>query len=268
MPGMNSNRQKQMMTSLSDERCPECSKYLHYRDNKLFCFNCEEIAIEDKRMEKEAQDMIQRRKMLESTHIFDDASLMNDRLKVATFDNYYPDDDMTIRAKYLCERYAENFSFDNPVNLLLTGSYGTGKSHLAVSIVKKLVEKRINSIFISVPMLMTKIKSTFNRNSDVTELSILQTIQKVDCLVLDDMGAEQTKKAKDDEVTWAVSKLWEIIDGRAGKHTIYTTNYDPEGLGKILGARNFSRMMEGVHHVEMYGKDYRLRAFKKKEDKQ
>ncbi|QKS71685.1 ATP-binding protein [Paenalkalicoccus suaedae] len=236
---------------------------MHYRDDSVFCFYCEEIALEDKRLEEEAKNMIHRRKLLESSRMFDDASLINDRLKVATFDNYHPEEDDLKKAKRHCERYAENFSFDNPVNLLLMGSYGTGKSHLAVSIVKELVDKRINSIFISVPMLMTKIKSTFNRNSDVTELSILRTIQEVDCLVLDDIGAEQTKKAKDDEVTWAVSKLWEIIDGRAGKHTIYTTNYDPEGLGKILGARNFSRMMEGIYPIKMYGKDYRLKAFEK-----
>lgn len=255
-----------LKVSVSDERCPSCKKYLQIKDGKEYCFYCQKIAIENERLKEDAEQMIRERQLRKAKEIFNNESLVNDRLKNASFDNYETDNKDLQRVKAICQRYAENFSKENPVDLLLIGSYGTGKSHLAYSITRKLVEKKISSIFISVPKLLTKIKSTYNPKSEHTEIDLLNIIEKVDCLVLDDIGAEQTKKEKDQGVSWAVTKLFEIIDGRSGKHTIYTTNYEIEELQKALGGRNFSRMMDGVHPVKMYGEDYRLKDFRKQED--
>jgi DNA replication protein DnaC len=252
--------------STSDNRCPSCNRYLQVENGKEFCFYCDKIAAEDERLKHEAEQMINDRELRRAQEIFNNESLVNDRLKGATFANYQTDNRDLQRAKAICQRYAENFSKDNPVDLLLIGSYGTGKSHLAYSISKKVVEKKMSSIFISVPKLLTKIKSTYNPNSQHVEIDLLNIIEKVDCLVLDDIGSEQTKIPKNGEVPWNVVKLFEIIDSRAGKHTIYTTNYEIDELQKALGGRNFSRMMDGVHPVKMYGEDYRLKDFRKQED--
>ena len=145
---------------------------------------------------------------------------------------------------------------------MFMGNYGTGKSHLSVSITKKLIEKEFSCIFISTPKLMTKIRSTYSKDSEYTEDHIIEVLSNVDCLVLDDIGAESTKQGDNNQHTWATSKLFEIIDNRIGKHTIFTTNYNFGELESRLGGRNFSRMMENIHLVKMYGDDYRLRKFK------
>ena len=186
---------------------------------------------------------------------------MNERLANCSFDNYIPVSPELDRAKKITMRYAANYKKDNPVNLMLVGSYGTGKSHLSVSVVKALLSRGNSCLFISVPKLLTRLKSTYNKSSEQTEEELLSHLEKMDLVVLDDVGAEKTKK-EDDEFSWARTKMFEIIDSRIGKHTIYTTNFSTNELLSMYGERNFSRMMENTHLVEMNGENYRLRNVK------
>jgi DNA replication protein DnaC len=232
---------------------------VEYHDTK--CWGCKREEEEKKQQEqfqKELMDMRKKRVL----RMFDENSLMNPKLKAASFDNYLPTNDDLEKAKAITKRYADNFSKDNPVSLLLIGNYGTGKSHLSVAITKELMGKDFGCMFISTPKLMTKIRSTYNKDSEFSEEQIIDQLSKVDCLVLDDIGAESTKQGDGNQHTWATSKIFEIIDNRIGKHTIFTSNYEPKELQERLGGRNFSRMMESVHVIKMYGDDYRLKDFK------
>lgn len=232
---------------------------LHYKEDK--CWSCRQEEERLQMIEQWEKERIEiRKKKLQ--RMFDENSLINPKLTAATFDDYQPTNAELEKAKAVTKRYADNFSLDNPVSLLLIGNYGTGKSHLSVSITKELMEKDFTCIFISTPKLMSKIRSTYNKESEFTEEQIIDQLSKVDCLVLDDIGAESTKQGDGNQHTWATSKIFEIIDNRIGKHTIFTSNYEPKELQERLGGRNFSRMMESVHVIKMYGEDYRLKDFK------
>lgn len=253
------------------ERCKKWyeKKYKMYVPNKeepiayehTMCFLCEK-AEEDQNRIEEMYKQIEEQKKERLKKMFDDNSLINPKLNAATFSNYQPTNTDLEKAKAVTKRYADNFSPENPVSLLLIGNYGTGKSHLSVAVTKELMEKDFTCIFISTPKLMTKIRSTYNKESEYTEDQIIDQLSKVDCLVLDDIGAESTKQGDGNQHTWATSKIFEIIDNRIGKHTIFTSNYEPKELQERLGGRNFSRMMESVHVIKMYGDDYRLKDFK------
>lgn len=195
---------------------------------------------------------------------FNRDSLINLSLKQASFEIYFPTNEQLSKAKIICERYASNFDLDNPCNLLLIGNYGTGKSHLAVSTAKEVIYKKyMSALFISTPKLLTKLRSTYKRNNFESEEGIINQLSRVSLLVLDDLGSEQSKPSSDtNEQTWATSKIFEIVDNRIGRHTIFTTNYDINELQQRLGGRNFSRMMEKTVPVKMYGDDYRLKDFK------
>ena len=225
------------------------------------CYTCGKEEQDKKAVEKMLADM-ERRKKEKYLNIFKDNSLINPKLLDSTFENYEATSGELAKGKEIAVRYADKFSLDNPVGLMFMGNYGTGKSHLSVSITKKLIEKEFTRIFISTPKLMTKIRSTYSKDSEYTEDQIIEVLSNVDCLVLDDIGAESTKQGDNNQHTWATSKLFEIIDNRIGKHTIFTTNYNFGELESRLGGRNFSRMMENIHLVKMYGDDYRLRKFK------
>lgn len=222
------------------------------------CIGCEYKRIAEDSVKECQQALI--RKM---QSIFDQESLINDDLREACFENYHPRTESQLKAKQEAMRFAAEFSLDKPQNLLLSGTYGVGKSHLAVSIAKKLMESGHSCVFISAPRLFTKIKSTFGRRDGMTEEEITDALVKVDCLILDDIGAEHIEMDRNGEGRgWGVSKIFEIVDSRAGKHSVYTTNLNSHEMQKRFGLRNFSRLMKNTKAVTVDGDDYRLKDFK------
>ncbi|MGG4449610.1 ATP-binding protein [Brevibacillus porteri] len=212
---------------------------------------------EDIRLANETLKLHEERKRLV---MFNQNSLINPDLQKASFDNYLPTNESTDKALITAKQYASNFEKDKPRNMVFVGPYGLGKSHLAASISKQTISNGYTSIFISVPKLLSKIRSTYNKKSEHTEDELMSALELVDCLILDDIGAEQSKK-QDDGESWAVSKLFEIIDGRVGKHTVFTTNLTSKELQDRIGPRSYSRMMQNTEVVKMSGEDYRLKDF-------
>lgn len=211
-----------------------------------------QIEEQDKQLAIEAVQAQERRKKEKIRQLFDDNSLINKDLQNASFENYNPASENLQAGLEIATRYVEIFNVDKPKNLLFTGNYGTGKSHLSVAMTKELMNRGYTCLFISMPKLLTKIKTTYNKKSEQTESDVMKYVEDVDLLVLDDIGAE-----RDNE--WAISKLFEILDGRLGKHTIFTSNYNQDDLKSRIGDRNYSRIMHNTHEVKMIGEDYRLR---------
>ncbi|WP_181213240.1 ATP-binding protein [Mesobacillus zeae] len=223
-----------------------------------YCFHCDVIAKEDKQVSDEMSLLIKNREVDELLSAFKEKSLMNVDLEQATFENYKPQSETQQAALKQSQEYVE--SFDSRKRLLLQGKPGIGKSHLAASIVKELIKQKHTGIFISVPRLMTELKATYNRNSTVTEIELLTALQKVDLLVMDDLGIDR-EGLTDKAATWAKGKVYEIIDSRVGKSTVYTTNFTGKELMHMYGERDFSRMFQDCKAVKMDGKNYRLKDF-------
>src|SRR5690625_847532 len=202
---------------------------------------------EDIKLAEEAKRVRERLRIENMKNHFESHSLINKSLQQATLENYEPTSKELAQAKKQVIDYINDFNGEG--NLLLTGTYGTGKSHLSVAITKELMKKGYTAVFISVPKLLTKIKNTYN-NDGPTEHELLEVMAKVDLLVIDDIGAEQ-------KTEWSTPKLFEIFDERAGKATIFTTNLSSAQLKAWVGERNFSRMLENTTSIKMNGKDYR-----------
>lgn len=245
--------------SVSDNRCPTCQKKLFLEDGKEFCFHCTEVLEEDKQVGKEAALLIENREINELLHTFKEKSLMNRDLEEATFEGYRPQNSSQKEALDKAKEYVANF--DKVKGLLLQGRPGLGKSHIAASIVKEIVQQKHTGIFISLPRLMTELKATYNKNSNLSELDILTALQKVDLLVMDDLGVEWEKK-KDQAFSWAQKKIYEVVDSRIGRATIYTTNFTGKDLMDMYGERDFSRMVQNCEPIKMDGQNYRLQNFK------
>lgn len=187
--------------------------------------------------------------------LFDDNSLINESLKRANFMNF---DRSVFNNEFMTAvNYVKQFDRQKPSNLFFQGTFGTGKSHLSVSIAKALRDRGYSTVFISTPKLLTKIRSTYNKNSDVEEEQVIKTLTNVDLVVFDDIGAEGVGD-------WATQKLFELIDQRAGKHNVFTTNLSSNEFesDKKL-ERLFSRMMESATVIVMKGDDYRRRHLKR-----
>jgi DNA replication protein DnaC len=197
--------------------------------------------------------------------------MVNPKVEKATFVSYEPGGNKLLQAALAKSlSYADAFQLDEPSNLVFYGGYGVGKSHLAYAICKVLKAKGHSAIFVSMPKLLTMLRDSYNGHDrsrlhalpgelpSASEADMLRVLSKVDLLVIDDIGAQKSQGRSDGE-SWANEKLFEIVDGRAGRHTVFTTNLDPNSLRQIVGERNFSRMMDKATLCKLEGEDYRTR---------
>lgn len=207
---------------------------------------------EDIRLAREAvqdHENMQKKKCFD---LFNEKSLINEVLKKATLKNYTPQTASQLKALEWAVQYCKSFDPKTSQNALFQGTYGLGKSHLSVGIVRYLLKQGYTCIFTSVPKLFTKIKSTYDKNSGTREHELLEALELADLLVLDDLGAEQASD-------WQLSKLFEVIDTRAGKPTIYTTNHNSMTLAEQVGNRNFDRLLHNAEILVLDGSSYRKR---------
>lgn len=244
------------------QHCGICGEPLSNFKGEARCWPCH-IFEEDK---KNARIAVLNHAKMKAKRMFD-SEFTNPKLSRATFENYKPQaghKEQQERIKGICIRYAEKFSMDKPVSLMLQGPYGVGKSHL-LSATGKLVEEKHDVTFfaVSMPKLFTLIKNSFGGKGKYTEAELLQMIADVDILLLDDIGAEISKPKpksdqEDDEFSWAKTKAFEIFDSRVGKHNLYTSNFKNQQLLNHYGEREFSRMMEDTYSYILPGDNYRL----------
>lgn len=254
--------------SVSNKRCEnidivtkqQCNKRLLIQNGREFCFRCEEIAKEDLMVKNESEELIKNRGVNELLSTFRTDSLINEDLQEATFENYLPETSSQKEALEIAKDYVQNF--DKKTGLVFAGRTGVGKSHLSVAISKEVIKKNHTCLFISIPRLMTMIKSTYNNKSEKTELDILRAIQNVDLLIFDDLGAER-EDSDDQGTAWSKQKIFEITDGRAGKATIYTSNYTSNELIRMYSERDFGRMVKDCKAVTVIGGNYRLKNFRR-----
>lgn len=238
-----------------------CNKQLVIEDGEEKCILCDvnkehDQAVADRVIQLEAE-----RPVREVLKHFSDFSLMNEDLKKSTFKGYTPHTPEQHEAKQLCMDYVKNFNGRS--GLFLFGKPGIGKSHLLASVSRNVMAKHgKTAIFISFPRLLREIKETYNNANPMTEGMILNALEKVDLLVIDDLGAERADM-DDKGRAWAKGKLNEVADFRVGKSTLYSSNYEFEELFEMYGERDFSRMVQYADPVYVVGPNLRLQRFMK-----
>lgn len=258
----------QEMTAKNDDgspkTCKACGSVMFNKDNRIFCWHCETIAPEDKQLAKETEDAHELLKTKKQIDRFKKYSLIPAKLENANFENYFPQQGYEKEqgeALATCKEYADTFNPDEPKNLVIYGPWGTGKSHLAKSITDIVMAKDYTSLFITLPKLITKLRATWNRNSDLTEFDVLQIIETVKVLVLDDVGAELTDDMDPREKARVKAKLFEIFDSRAGRATVITMNLTPKQFLETYGERDASRLLQDADLLKIPGNNYRMRKF-------
>lgn len=133
--------------------------------------------------------------------------------------------------------------------LLLTGSFGTGKTHLAAAITHKAVQSGIESMFLTVPDLLDWLRNSFN-SSDMSFEERFEEIRNVRLLVLDDLGTENA-------TPWVREKIFQIINHRYLNRlpTVITTNLDMQHIEERISSR--LQDTELVLKVTINAPDYR-----------
>ncbi len=138
--------------------------------------------------------------------------------------------------------------------LVLGGSAGTGKTHLAVAITQALVAGGKHAVFIPVVELLDEMrKATAAGRAD----EIMDAVRNAECLALDDLGAERTND-------WVGERLFALVDHRYRhkEQTIVTTNaMNMAELERMIGDRGtriVSRLAQMAFPVFIKARDYRF----------
>jgi DNA replication protein DnaC len=182
-------------------------------------------------------------------------------------------------------RFADGYPLETEGRgLLLTGSIGAGKTHLAVGLLRELIEQRgATGVFCDYRDLLKQIQNSYSPHVATTELEILRPVFEAEILVLDELGAVKP-------TDWVWDTVAHILNTRYNdkRTTLITTNYPnqpsalvqsqsaassvtdrdvsrsaatrvmrEETLGDRIGERMRSRLQEMCITVSMHGDDFR-----------
>ena len=142
------------------------------------------------------------------------------RFRECSFHNYYPKNDSQFFAHSFASKLVEEFPAVE-TGLLFMGSVGVGKTHLAIAILKELIEKKgVSCLFYESGALLKAIQDSYNPISQTSEMRVLAPVYNAEVLVLDELGASVP-------TNWVRDTLYQIINTRYNnkKLTIFTTNY-------------------------------------------
>jgi len=145
-------------------------------------------------------------------------------------------------------------------NIILGGSPGTGKSHMAIGLGIKACMEGHSVMFTQVSKLLTQIRESHSSRT----LRVLESrFEKYDLVICDELGYISFDKQ-------GAEMLFNHLSLRSGiKSTIITSNQsfdkwqDIFGKDTILTAALLDRLTHKAHLVNMNGKSYRMKETKK-----
>jgi DNA replication protein DnaC len=201
-------------------------------------FRCPNNRIE---MDTDRQERLRRISNLDA---YKDKSFFNFQVDNATLK---PSERETLQnALNVAHRFAEN-----PDGwLLLEGTYGCGKTHLAAAVGNMRLEKGDAVLFITTPDLLDHLRSTFGPTSEAGYDETFDRVRNAPILILDDLGAENASP-------WAQEKLFQLLNHRYSRRlpTVITTNIDLDTLDPRIRSRLLDSTL--INRGKITAPDYR-----------
>ncbi len=158
--------------------------------------------------------------------------------------------------------------------LLFIGGTGTGKTHLAVAVLRKLMVKGFQGLFFDYMNLLARIRAGWNEQANAADREAYQACLDADVLLLDDVGSHRVSEFVEDTITGVVTYrcnhdkplivTTNIADPDAGFNLLQRsasgkTEYQTS-LADRIGPRARSRLFEMCEIIRMPETgDYRLR---------
>lgn len=143
----------------------------------------------------------------------------------------------------VCQQFVE--TWDDRKNagegLVLCGTPGTGKTHLAVSIAREVAGELQQSVFITTAArIIRAFRRTWAGNSEFSELDVLVKYCEPDLLVIDEIGVQYGTDSER-------NILFEVINDRYEDllPTILVSNLPLNELSEMLGDRTLDRLLQG-----------------------
>jgi len=171
--------------------------------------------------------------------------------KNSSFDNYIVNSDDQAKALEAAKSFA--YEFKGRGGFVFSGSYGTGKNHLASAIGNHLLLEDYRIMIVTVADLMVKFRECYGKNATKSEERLIEQMVSLDLLVIDEVGVQHGSPNE-------LILLNQIIDRRCSylRPTGILTNLGEGELSNLLGGRVIERLKDrGGIWVNFYWESFR-----------
>lgn len=197
-----------------------------------------------KQVRDEAEDRAKREELDRNRRIcFGGSDLMKCR-----FENSEETESLKMAKNYV--RHFAGFRSQGK-GLLLYGTVGTGKSHMAACIANDLIDEGYKVLMTNFATMVNILQSSFEGRQEY-----INSLNRYALLIIDDLGAERKSDYMQEQV-------FNIIDARcrSGLPMIITSNLTMTELTEpteIMCQRIYDRILERCHPIEMIGASRRI----------
>lgn len=145
-------------------------------------------------------------------------------------------------------RYAQAISGRQQIGgLVFFGRSGTGKTHLAISLLRHCQMAGLSGFYVRAIDLMNRLRQTQGASATYQDRQVIENLSKVDVLIIDDVG-------KSMGTDFERAAMFNILDLRWGEllPTVMTSNLELEALRDLLTPAGFDRLTDaGSNAIEL-----------------
>ena len=165
-----------------------------------------------------------------------------------TFDTYEVKNEMQKKALQSVRAFKSAIERDGFKTLVMLGSPGVGKTHLACS----LIREHEGGKYRKAPDIIEELRRAKSFTADETEEQIVNYYGRVPLLVIDEIG--RGINATDEKYM-----LYQVLNARYNtrRPTVLISNFDKSDFLAYIGVAAADRLVESAEIVELNGESYR-----------
>lgn len=165
-----------------------------------------------------------------------------------TLKSYKANSPETNNALSISNRAAQAVLNGDDIHVVLTGNSGVGKTHLAMGICNTVLVNSDYSkkvLFINYRELLEQLRFAISDSMAYRCITqeIMREIKQADLVAIDDIGAELGEATIQESTRFNSDILYGILESRADRATVFTTNLTSKEISKYYGGRITSRIL-------------------------